>query len=110
MTIEPCLTTFWNGDDIIEVGFTEWASDGADRWAPVGITEFVIPADGDRVVVELPTGCVEWTHGPLLEGGTFTIQAGSSGSAGQSFVSCQRGKVISEPVRSKTLVQRMLLR
>ena len=60
---ETIPTIFMFEDRIVEIGYTEWDYVGGDdesAWAFRGTVDFVMSADINRVVVELPVGCYEF--------------------------------------------------
>lgn len=65
---EMVPTVFLRGEEIVEVGFSEWQSrDGGGSWNMVGRADIPIPTEAERIVFELPTGCFEY-EAPLSPG------------------------------------------
>lgn len=78
MTVETCPTFVMNGDEIVEVYYTDWQPNPSGQWCMVG-QGFQVSAMGvDRVVLESPVGCFEWRVPRYA--GSFSLQPGPGGS------------------------------
>ncbi len=81
MMEEKCLTFFVLGEKIQEVYYTTWESEDNESWSLAGTEVLDVKHNADRLVVETPVGCFEFTIQPVQPGETITLESKGPSSA-----------------------------
>lgn len=101
----PCF--LMSGDKIIEAFYMRWESNDGETWDAVDRTITVpITEKGtvDRLVVEIPSGCVMTRMFPmnLAPGDTFNVKL-SAGGSGNPWERCERPRMAAEEIKQEAV-------